>query len=462
MKAYTKLVSGLLFPLHERLKGHSTMKAFREMDKNQWLSPVQLQQLQVENLRDFLCKAKSQVPYYRNVFSELNFDPSGVDSIAGLAKLPLLTKDKIRLHTEDLKAEDATDLKRFNTGGSSGEPLIFYLGDERVSHDVAAKLRATRWWNVDLGDREIVVWGSPIELGSQDRLRQARDFLFRTELLSAFEMSPDNLRHFIATIRSKKPHMLFGYPSSLALIAEFAESEGLPLDDLGVRVAFVTSESLYDHQREKIESTFGCPVANGYGGRDAGFIAHQCPEGSMHITSDDIVVEVVNEQGEVLPMGEKGEIVVTHMRTGSFPFIRYRTGDVGALSPDLCACGRSLPVLKNIEGRTTDFIRTADGQVLHGLSLIYVLRDLPAVKSFRIVQESVAKIVVQLVAPGVDTGSLESAISDQFRQRLGPLIDVSFEYYSAIPRDGSGKFRYVVSHVTAADTQGGSACAISS
>jgi phenylacetate-CoA ligase len=269
----------------------------------------------------------------------------------------------------------ARGLARFNTGGSSGEPLIFFIGKERVSHDVAAKWRATRWWGVDIGDPEIVVWGSPIELGSQDRIRALRDKLLRTELLPAFEMSEAKLDGMLAAIRHRRPKMLFGYPSALSHIARHAEARGQRMDDLGVKVAFVTSERLYDEQRAAIERVFGCPVANGYGGRDAGFIAHQCPHGGMHITAEDIIVEIVDREGRVLPPGQAGEIVVTHLATRDFPFIRYRTGDVAVLDDARCACGRGLPMLKEIQGRSTDFVVAADGTVMHGLALIYVLRD---------------------------------------------------------------------------------------
>lgn len=97
---------------------------------------------------------------------------------------------------------------------------------------------------------------------------------------------------------------------------------------------FCTSERLYDHQREAISSAFACPVANGYGGRDAGFIAHECPAGGMHITAEDIIVEIIDENGSIQPTGIAGEIVVTHLATSDFPFIRYRTGDVGSLSTE--------------------------------------------------------------------------------------------------------------------------------
>jgi len=238
---------------------------------------------------------------------------------------------------------------------------VFFIGKERVTHDVAAKWRATRWWGVDIGDREIVVWGSPIELGSQDRVRALRDSMLRTHLLPAFEMSGDKLDAFLRTIRRRRPRMLFGYPSALAHIARHAKSKGIAMDDLGVEVAFVTSERLYDDQRETISAVFGCRVANGYGGRDAGFIAHECPQRGMHVTAEDVIVEIVDPDGKPLPKGVAGEIVVTHLATRDFPFIRYRTGDIGALASAPCPCGRGLPLLQEIQGRTTDFVVARDG-----------------------------------------------------------------------------------------------------
>jgi len=241
--------------------------------------------------------------------------------------------------------------------------------------------------------------------------------------------------------------MLFGYPSSLAHIATHAQSMGIPMDKLGIKVAFVTSERLYDHQRDKIESVFGCPVANGYGGRDAGFIAHQCPAGSLHITAEDIIVEIVSQEGKVLPPGESGEIVITHLATSQFPFLRYRTGDIGVLGVSTCSCGRGLPVLQDIEGRTTDFVVAQDGTVLHGLALIYVMRDLPGIEAFKIVQESLSKISVEIVKGPEYRNTHEQQIRTVFRQRLGESVNVGFEYNNEIHREKSGKFRYIISHV---------------
>lgn len=441
----TRFVSGVVFPLHETLKGHDSVARLHALEKSQWWPAERLERRRLARLKALLDHAGRHVPYYRRVFADIGFDPASLASVADLQRLPLLTKAIIRAN--DLRSETAGPLKRCNTGGSSGEPLIFYIGRDRISHDVAAKWRATRWWRVDIGDPEVVVWGSPIELGTQDRLRAVRDRVLRTRLLPAFEMSPARLDGFIDEIRAFRPRMVFGYPSALAHIARHAEESGRRLDDLGVGVAFVTSERLYDEQRKRISAAFGCAVANGYGGRDAGFIAHECPHGGMHISGEDVIVEIVDADGRALPAGESGEIVVTHLATRDFPFIRYRTGDVGVLDNKLCACGRSLPLLKEIQGRTTDFVVAADGTVMHGLALVYIVRDLAGVAQFRIVQESLALTRVQVVADEAFAAGSVAVIERGFKARLGPDVQIVVERVERIAPEKSGKFRYVVSRV---------------
>ncbi|MCX7217532.1 MAG: hypothetical protein NTY70_00945 [Burkholderiales bacterium] len=216
---YTALVAGVIFPLQERLKQHNTVALRKRMEQSQWWTRDQLRELQLSRVKQLLTHAQQHVPYYRDLFAQLGLQAEQVSSLQDLSRFPFLIKAEIRAHTEALKSEKARHLARFNTGGSSGEPLIFFIGKERVSHDVAAKWRATRWWDVDIGDREIVVWGSPIVLGTQDSVRGLRDKVFRTKLLPAFEMSEQKLDDFLAQIRQLRPKMLFGYPSALSHFA---------------------------------------------------------------------------------------------------------------------------------------------------------------------------------------------------------------------------------------------------
>ncbi|HEX7077308.1 MAG TPA: glycosyltransferase, partial [Candidatus Eisenbacteria bacterium] len=377
LRPYTAFVSRIAFPLHERLKGHDSPARLHRLEESQWWPAERLQEARLARLRAFLVGIGARVPYYRRLFAESGFRPEALQSIEDLRRLPLTSKETIRASFDDLRAEGAGPCSRVSTGGSTGEPLTFLVGPERVSHDVAAKWRATRWWGLDVGDREIAIWGSPIEVGRQDRVRELRDGVLRTRLLSAFRMSDDDLDRFLSIVRRTRPAMLFGYASAVALLARHARRRGVPCDRIGVRAAFVTAEQLFPDQRRDVEDVFGCRVANGYGGRDSGFVAHECPAGGMHLSAEDIVVEVVDAEGRPLPPGETGELVVTHMASSDFPFVRYRTGDIATLDPRPCACGRTLPKLRDIQGRATDFLTASDGGRVHALALIYVLRETP-------------------------------------------------------------------------------------
>jgi phenylacetate-CoA ligase len=243
--------------------------------------------------------------------------------------------------------------------------------------------------------------------------------------------------------------MLFGYPSALSMLARHADNRGWRLKDAGVKVAFVTAERLYDSQREAISRAFGCAVANGYGARDAGFVAHECPRGGMHIMAEDVIVEIIDGGGRVLPPGRAGEIVITHLASGDFPFIRYRTGDVGVLDDADCPCGRGLPLLREIQGRSTDFVVAQDGTVMHGLSLIYVLRELPGIAQFRITQESKTLTRVELVRGPDFSPDTVSKIKAGLAARLGPAVTIEVETRAILHAEPSGKFRYVQSKVAA-------------
>jgi phenylacetate-CoA ligase len=424
------------------------MSYLRELEKSQHLNKSQIYELQSEKLRNLVAFAYENVPYYKKLFKLKGIGCEDIRSPSDLYRLPFLTKEIIRKEIETLKSKRAKNLQKSNTGGSTGSPMIFYIGKKRISYDVAAKLRATRWWGVDIGDPEIVVWGSPVELTKQDRIRQFRDRIFRTKLLSAFDMTEEIMLEYLHLIKEFRPLHIFGYPSSIYILSKYAKKKNIRLDNIGVKVVFCTAEKLYDHQKSLISEVFNTRIANGYGGRDSGFIAHECPEAlGMHITAESIIVEIVDNTGNPLPPGQKGEIVVTHLDTHDFPFIRYKTGDIGILSKEACPCGRGLPVLKKIKGRTTDFIITPDGTIMHGLSLIYVLREIPGIREFKIIQEKPNRFLVNIVKNSIFRADSEAVIRDGFKKRIGVDAKIVFNYPPKIEVDRSGKFRYVVSNV---------------
>jgi phenylacetate-CoA ligase len=446
---HKSIVKHIIFPLHEKLIGRKTYQYLEELEKTQWLKTEEIRSLQLRKLKDLLIHAKKNCPFYYQRFIDAGFDPSHLKSLNDLSLIPLLSKPEIRQNlTEMLWKDSPGGLHRYNTSGSSGEPLIFYFDRRRQAYDAAARALTHRWWGIDIGDRELYLWGSPLEITKQDRMKNLRDRLTNQLLLSAFDFSEKIVPEFIGQIHNFKPKCIFGYPSTIALFCEFASEQHFDLASIGVKVIFSTAEVLYDHQKEIISKTFGgIPVVDGYGSREGGFISHECPGGSMHVIDQNVIVEYLRGDKPVGP-GEDGEIVVTHLDNWAMPFIRYRTGDVAQFGTQKCKCGRNLSTMKKIQGRTTDFIVSPDGRWQHGLSLIYVIRDIPGVAGFKIIQEAVDHVKVLLkVHKALFPENGKNQITEGLKKRMGQEVDVRIEIVDEIENDASGKYRYVVSKV---------------
>jgi phenylacetate-CoA ligase len=445
------LLSRHLFcPLHEWALRRSTFRYLHALEWSQWNAPVDLRRLQARKLGDLLRHAKQNVPYYRRLLEQTDVDRSNGDPLEWLSRLPLLDKATIRANIKEMLWSEAPGgLYQHNTGGSSGEPLIFYFDRRRQGYDQAARIRTHRWFGVDIGDRELYLWGSPIEHSRTNRMRRIRDRLFNHRLVDAFNMSPDRMDQYLEEFSRYRPTCLFGYPSSLALLAEHALTRGVHIDARDLRVVFVTGEVCYPHHRQVIAEYFRVPVADGYGSREGGFIAHECPEGNLHITAENVVVEIV-ENGEVVPSGQDGEIVITHLDAYGMPFIRYRTGDRGRLKEGRCPCGRGLPMMDVIQGRATDFLYLPDGTIKHALSVIYPLREMKGIRRFCVMQSpDYSTRVLVVPEPNGQTITTER-VARRLRRIVDDQVDINVQFVDRIPITGSGKYRYVMSEANPA------------
>lgn len=443
---YTALVSHCLFPLHEWLKRHKTVEIRSMMEESQFLSREELVSRQIKRLRDFLWHISEYVPYYEKLFAEYGFDPECITDIGDLDRLPVLTKEHIRENEKEMISSHAAGLVRMSTSGSTGQPLHLWVGKERISYDIAAKWRAQRWWGVDIGDPEVVLWSARSDARTGNMLRVIRDMLLRSEMLNVTDIKPAIVSRAIDRIRKKNPRMIFGYTAVIRYLADhMLENDIAAFDNL--KVAFVTSERLEDSQRKRIEKAFDCRVANEYGARDAGFIAHECPEGRMHVTMEELIVEIVDDEGNTVKPGEYGHIVITNLASKDFPILRYDTGDIGSLSDEDCTCGRGLMVLSDIKGRSNDFLTAQDGTLVHYTSVTHLLRNLEEIRNFMVVQED--HLYIRLFIDGRErlASGVQEMIKRDIRKRLGKDFAIDFEYVDVIPLTDSGKHRHVINRM---------------
>lgn len=436
----------IFIPLHEAILRRPTLALLRNMEASQWWPVERLREWQGTRLRELLRHAAARCDFYRARLRQARIDPERA-GLADLARLPALSKDDIAAHMAGLVVPSIPGgLRRATTGGSSGQPLAFMIDRRRQAADQAARARSRRWFGIEPGEREAYLWGSPIETSRQDRLRGLRDRLTNHLLLSAFDMTPRRMNAHLDAIRAFAPAHLFGYPSSLATLFRHARRLGRRAQTASLRAVFTAGETLMAADRAIIEESVAVPVADGYGSREAGFIAHQCPEGAYHVTMESVILEVLRDEGAPAPAEEVGEIAITHLDAWGMPFIRYRTGDLGALSDEPCRCGRGLQVLRNIQGRRTDMLRTAGGGFTHALSIIYALREEPAIAQFKVRQDRNLDLEVAIVERMPMHDVRREELCRTLQRQIGGTARARIMTVDAIPPEPSGKHRCVVSH----------------
>ena len=447
------LARRVVYPLQERLLRRPTFAYVASLERSQWLPRAELERLQMAKLGALLATALAHSPWHAERIRAAGLDveiPRSELTREAFRRLPTMTKEDARANVARIHWPGVPGGSfPYNTGGSSGDPLQFWYGRRRQASDAAGRIRARRWWGVDVGEREVYLWGAPIELGRTDRIKTLRDRMLNQLVLNAFEMSPANMDAYLDAVQAFRPRSIYGYASSVALLAARARSRALRLSLPGLRVVCTTGEPLYPHQRELIAGVFGVPAANEFGSRDIGFTAHETPNGQILALSESVLVEVVDAAGRPVADGEPGEAVMTGLCSEAQPFIRYRTGDRVRMSREACRDGRGLHVLAEVEGRTTDFVIRADGTIMHALAVIYVLRAVPGIAEFRLIQHALREVEVLVVAGPQWSDAARSQVVSGLAARLGDDVRVTIRLVDAIAPEASGKHRYVVSRVSA-------------
>lgn len=448
MSLASMFAASVVYPLQEHAFGRPTFGYLAALESTQWFDRPGIENLQLEKVRRLLQSAHDHSPWHRRRMDHVGLEPEDLTSLIDLRRLPCMSKADGIAHGDELVWRGVPGgAFKYNTGGSSGQPLIFHFGRWRQASDAAGRMRARRWWGVEPGDPEAYLWGAPVELNKTDWVKTLRDRLINQLVLNAFAMSPARMDGYLDALESFRPRCLYGYASSVALLAAHAKERGRKPRLAQLKVVCTTGEPLFDHQRALIVEVFGAPVANEFGSRDIGFTAHETPQGQMLLMSESIILEVLDEAGQPVEPGEMGEAVMTGLCSEAQPFIRYRTGDMVRLSPEPDRAGRGLHVIAEVVGRQTDFLVRADGTIMHALAGIYVLRATEGVAEFKLIQHDLRNLEV-LVVPG-PRWQAESAhaIDAGLRHRLGDDVRVTVRLVDQIAPEASGKHRYVVSRV---------------
>ncbi len=449
MNLYTRFLRSLVLPVGSHLAGYGdVMPYLRGLEASQWWSLDEIRALQNRKLRRLIAHVYQHVPFYHDWMRQHGLTPDDIQSTDDLVKLPIVDKYVLTNNYPDAIRDHSLPQNKLihaASSGSTGERLHYWTTKSQKAKKWAGLFR---WWEM-VGYE----FGKPY---ATFRLTPNRGFMgwplleklewsmLRHVWLSAEEMTDDILLDYVRRLEKARPVMLRSYASTVYYLARRMLDRGL---NVPIPAILTTGETLTPNMREAIARAFApTEVFNEYGG-DGMQIAAECSQhDGMHINAETIFVEIVKD-GQRLPDGELGEIVLTNLEATAVPFIRYNIKDVGSLQHEPCACGRGLPRLAHLEGRLTDMFITPDGHWLTVHQFSGFFEHIKPVRAFQVIQKEVDSILIKLVVDESFSEADEQRIVDRFRKYLGPDNHFTLEFVDEIPLTPSGKRRFFISEV---------------
>lgn len=441
------MVRNIFEPLWDRYDRSVRLKELRALRSSQYLSSEEIVARQERKLRALLGHAIQTCPHYRQKYAEAGFGPADIRSLSDLRMAPLLTKDDVRTVGNELISGRyaRSKLVAAKTGGSTGVALQVYCDVACQQLRNAAALRSDEWSGWRLGEPVGAVWGNP-PVPSTFKSRVRRLLKDRVIFLDTMKLDDAAVDRFAADWADMRPGMLFGHAHSLFLLAEKALERNLQIRPRGI---VATSMMLIDVERQIIERAFGVPVTNRYGCEEVSLIACECEQHrGLHLNSDHVVVEFLRPDGSPCAPGESGRIIVTELINYGMPMIRYEVGDWGVPTDRQCSCGRGLPLMESLTGRTADFLVAHDGSRVAGISLVErTLTNFAGIRQMQLVQDRRDALTVNLVADAdYDTAAAEGLVAE-LRKSLGGEVAVAIVLVDRIPQETNGKYRFAICRV---------------
>jgi phenylacetate-CoA ligase len=423
----------------------------REVDR--WPA-ARVADYQEQELRQ-LCALAAGTPYYRGVFADAGIDPQRI-TLADLPRLPRLDRAAVRTRGADMcaTATDSRGVDYVSTGGTSGEPLAFYINADRSPIEYAYLVAGWERAGYHVGMPLAVFRGRVVSPGS-DQLRHEHDPLLRHHYFSTFHLTDENIGRYLDRVATIGDCMLHVYPSSAAALARYltrARRQPPP----NIRGILAESEIVYAHQRAFVESVFKCRYFSSYGMTEKVVAAAECEHSSAyHVWPTYGITEVVDDEGRVLTEpGQRGEIVATGFMNRVMPFIRYRTGDYATLAGSRCeACGRNQMLLTDIQGhRVQESLVASDGAAIVWTALNMHDDTFENVTRFQFFQERPGVARLRVMAANGFGPEDEARIQRNLGRKFDGRLAFTFELVDEIPLSRSGKTIYVDQRIPGLDS----------
>ncbi len=417
------------------LSGRGVVLYHRFLKHSQYQPYDKLVEFQVAKLRNILISAYEKTQYYHDLFLKSDFNPyRDFNEIADIERVPVLEQSTARQNKDRIvdgtKLEKAVELR---TSGTTGEPFITFASRPHWIMEQAVTWRHWKWAGYRFRDKMAIVRsyvpkeGQPIW-----KIDSARNFYF----LSAYHISESNIDLYVDKLRQWKPKFLRGYPCSLYLLAKFMQLKSLTIDP--PKAVLTASEMLLPQYRRTIEQTFAAPVFDWYGLGEPAVTMSECEahEG-LHINMEYGLCELIEDPQLA---DNQRRIVATSLLNDVMPLIRYETKDIAVVNFDrTCCCGRKLPLVKGILGRSDDFLYGSEGRVLPGVNFYTLFYNFPELTGFQIIQDGLSNIEVRVTHPQTLTEGRRSQLLGELENRIGRSVKVRLVENEGFVQTGEGK-----------------------
>lgn len=360
-----------------------------------------------------------------------------------LTDFDILDKNEIINNLEKIKTISEKSAVVSLTGGTTGASMkvLYTKENTQERHALLDHFRAQ--YGYKLGKK--CAWFSGKNIVTQANLKKGicyrDDYINKIRFFSTFHITDKNFDVYWAAFCKFAPEYMVGFPSSVYELCSMAAVRGLKLENT-VKAFFPTAETLLPVHREVISSVLGCKIADQYASSEGAPFILECEHGGLHIHPLTGVFEVVDEN---MQPAQEGEILVTSFTTEGTPLIRYRIGDRIKLAPEdkQCGCGSCFPLVEKIEGRATDYILSpTHGKVNLG-NISNSTKGVEGIIQFQVIQQELDSVQVLVVASPEFTDKEKTNFKEALAERFGPQLEINLQTVSEIPKEKSGKFRFV-------------------
>ena len=416
-------------------KGMDVPRYMKELKKTQYYDKKRLEKIQMYKLRNLIEYSQKYVPFYNEKLKSIQLKE--IENTKDLEILPFLTKKSIKSRSNKLlSTKNYIFSSKKSTAGSTGEPFIIYKNTKAMTKELAATWRGYSWANIDIGDRQARFWGIPLK--KYDLFKsKCIDYVCHRKRVPAFDFNKNTMKYYTEILTKFKPNYFYGYVSMITEYGKYFRDYNIkPRFDL--ECIITTAEILSESDRKFLEDTFQAKVFNEYGCGEIGSIAHECKYGSMHIMSENMIVEIIKDDIGC-KSGEIGELVITELNNLAMPLIRYKTNDWACLSDKECPCGIKLPVIENLTGRAWDMIVHRNGNKYHPVLFLYIFEEAKTkgmgIGQYKVFQTDYDKFNIKIIAGDRYSKATEKFVEKKIKENFDAKSLVSFELVNKIARE---------------------------